>query len=533
MHNIECLTPRAVHAVVNTKRTDDLTRSILSDEQDLRILEWLTPVDYSPRHRDFLRKWQPETGLWLLDSAEYKTWLNTKKQTLFCLGDIGTGKTILASAVINDVKTRLQNNPTAGIAYIYCDHRHQETQKVDELIMSILKQLTQKMFSLPNCVREMHETHTYAQTRPSLDEILGALHTIIEKYSRVFIIVDALDQCPTSSGCRQFFLKELSNLQNQFGVNCFATSRLDSDIITHFRTNSISLEIRTSAKDIEIYVEKYMDQLPAFIELDQRQKEIILVKVLEHVDKRYDPADIQIDTGIDGCSFLSAAIFVHLLEERLLREPSIVEVVGDMLKPNPELTAEGEVEAEDPIPSLSEMGHDSEQQYMVTESNQFRNEETWATDLISRERFSDSGYASMPHGFTTKSEFSQEETIMEEYYHRIAESVSNTNVLEEIASTDQANNRTVDADDRTDDVDDRTEYSAATSLADSRIERLVSQLADQLIGEVCLDGLDEQSMKTVFSTFQGLLKSFALKIGFNAQSQIQRDIMYYTHKYSG
>ncbi|KAM0480470.1 hypothetical protein ACHAPX_004301 [Trichoderma viride] len=121
---------------------------------------------------------------------------------------------------------------------------------------------------------------------------------------------------------------------------------------------------------------------------------------------------------------------------------------------------------------------------------------------------------------------------MEESYNMIAESESDNNVWEAIASPDQTKARTVDTDartngagDRTDEVDDRTEYSAATSLADSRIELLVSQLADQLIGEVCLDGLDEQSMKTVFSTFQDLLKNFALKMGFNAQSQIQRDII--------
>ncbi|EHK48634.1 hypothetical protein TRIATDRAFT_173359, partial [Trichoderma atroviride IMI 206040] len=262
----------------------------LLHEQDLQILEWLTPVDYGPRHRDFLRRWQPETGLWLLDSAEYKTWLSTKKQTLFCPGDIGSGKTILTSAVINDVKTRFQINPVVGIAYIYCDHRHKETQQIDELIASILKQLTQKLFSLPDCIRQMYEKHKYGQTRPSLNEILGVLHTIIGEYSRVFIIVDALDECPTSSGCRQTFLKELSNLQNQFGVNCFATSRLDPDIIAQFRTNSISLEIRENAKDVQLYVKRYMEQLPAFTELDQWQQETMLVKVLEHVDKRYDLA---------------------------------------------------------------------------------------------------------------------------------------------------------------------------------------------------------------------------------------------------
>lgn len=182
---------------------------------------------------------------------------------------------------------RVQSDPTAGIAYIYCDHRDQATQRVDELMASILKQLTQKLPSIPTCVRQIYERHKYGQTRPPLHETLEALHTITGEFSRVFIIVDALDDFPTSSGCRQVFLTELFNLQSQFGVNFFATSRPDSDIITLFRTNSISpLEIRPSAKDVELYVKRYIEQLRVFVELDQLQQETILAKVLGHVDKR-------------------------------------------------------------------------------------------------------------------------------------------------------------------------------------------------------------------------------------------------------
>jgi hypothetical protein len=338
---------------------------------------------------------------------------------------------------------------------------------------------------------------------------------MLGEYSRVFIIVDALDECPTSSGCRQSFLTELSALQSQCGVNCFATSRLDSDITAHFSDKSTSLEIQAKS-DVEMYVKRYMEKLPDFTEQDQRQQEIILAKVMQHVDNRYDPVEKKLLTNIDECSFLSAVIFKDLLEEELLRGSSIMEVVEDKLKSNTASVAEDEAEDGASLQSLSKLEHDSEQQDMATESNTFRNEETWTTDLTSREQFSDSGYASMPHGFTRTSKYSQKKTIMEESCNITAESESNNNLLEENASIDQA--------------DDRTEYSAATSLRDSRIEGLVSQLADQLIGKVFLN--DERSKKTVSSTLQDLLKNFALKFGFDAQSQIQRDIMYYTHKYS-
>ena len=65
------------------------------DEQDrderLSILSWLTPTDYTTQQHDFLTRRQAGTDQWLLDSAEFRAWLETDKQTLFCPGIPGAG----------------------------------------------------------------------------------------------------------------------------------------------------------------------------------------------------------------------------------------------------------------------------------------------------------------------------------------------------------------------------------------------------------------------------------------------------------
>jgi hypothetical protein len=163
--------------------------------------------------------------------------------------------------------------------------------------------MTQNLPFIPKCVKQMYAKYPYGQTRPSLNDISGAIHTIIGEYSRVFIIVDALDECPATSGCRKAFLDELSTLQTKFGVNCFVTSRLDPDIIAHFKTNSVSLDMRTSSKDVEIYVKRYLEQLPAFSELDQQQQETILMKISRDVDKRY------VLIAVEAMRKLTSAVF--------------------------------------------------------------------------------------------------------------------------------------------------------------------------------------------------------------------------------
>ena len=62
---------------------------------------------------------------------------------LFCPGIPGAGKTILTSIVVDDLTTRFSNDPSVGIAYVYCNFRRRDEQKAEELFASLLKQLMQ------------------------------------------------------------------------------------------------------------------------------------------------------------------------------------------------------------------------------------------------------------------------------------------------------------------------------------------------------------------------------------------------------
>jgi hypothetical protein len=83
-------------------------------------------------------------------------------------------------------------------------------------------------------------------------------------YSRVFIIVDALDKCQVSEGCRARFLSELFNFQAKAGANLFVTSRSIPEITSKFE-GSISLEIRATHEDVQTYLAGQMDKLPSFV----------------------------------------------------------------------------------------------------------------------------------------------------------------------------------------------------------------------------------------------------------------------------
>jgi Cdc6-like AAA superfamily ATPase len=263
-------------------------RSKVDRIEELEILNWLTPIDYDTQQNDYIRRRQLGTGKWLLDSEEFQTWLQTSKQTLYCPGIPGAGKTILTSIVVDDLIRWPQGNPNVGIAYLYCNFRQQEEQKAEDLLASLLKQLSQGQSSLPDSVRDLYDQHKQKRTRPLFDETARALQFVAAIYSRVFIVIDALDECQVSDGCRSRFLSEIFNLQAKCGANIFATSRFVPEITEKFNGSTL-LEICASNEDVRKYLKGHMSKLPSFVSHNIDLQEEIMTEIAQAVDGMYVP----------------------------------------------------------------------------------------------------------------------------------------------------------------------------------------------------------------------------------------------------
>jgi hypothetical protein len=256
------------------------------DGERRTILEWLTPINYVHQQADFISRRQAGTGQWLLDSADFQAWVKTDKQTLFCPGIPGAGKTMITSIVIDDLRARFRNNANIGIAYIYCNFRRQHEQKLEDLLASLLKQLVQEQSSIPDSVKVLYDRHKDKQTRPSFDEISRVLHSVTTIYSRAFIIVDAIDECQVSDGCRTKFLLGIFKLQPKTRANLFITSRFIPEITEKFE-GRVSLEIRASNEDVEQYLDGHISQLPAFVSRNNDLQKEIKTEIGKAVDGMY------------------------------------------------------------------------------------------------------------------------------------------------------------------------------------------------------------------------------------------------------
>jgi hypothetical protein len=201
---------------------------------------------------------------------------------LFCPGIQGAGKTILTSIVVDYLYTRFQKDPSIGIAYIYCNFRRRDEQRAIDLLASVLKQLSQKKSSLPDHVKALYNQHRDKQTRPTFEDISRTLQSVAAMYSRVFIVVDALDECQVSNGSLTRFLAEIFNLRDKSRANVFATSRFIPEITKKFE-DSRFLEIRASGEDVGRYLDSHMFLLPGFVIDSSELQEEIKTRIIQSV----------------------------------------------------------------------------------------------------------------------------------------------------------------------------------------------------------------------------------------------------------
>jgi hypothetical protein len=195
----------------------------------------------------------------------------------------GAGKTVLAAVVVDNL---LEHggagncNSTTGVAFLYCSFLQGETPTPEDLLLSVLRHLSEGLPLLPESVRRLHRTHHAAKTRPPLVDIVSCLGSIVDEYTTTFIIVDALDQCPSDCGRR--LLKSLFHVRDAHGINLFATSRPHHEIEMRFPKDSV-LEINANPADINQYPDADMSNLPTFVssqrDLREMVKEVIAAAV--------------------------------------------------------------------------------------------------------------------------------------------------------------------------------------------------------------------------------------------------------------
>ncbi|KAK1702341.1 hypothetical protein BDP67DRAFT_422358 [Colletotrichum lupini] len=209
---------------------------IQNDEKRKELLNWLCTVDPSVQYNAARSKHRSGTCEWLIqDNEDFKTWETAPKSFLWLNGKAGSGKSILSSSVIKNLKEKSEENPQVALAYYFFSFGNLEQQKVTVMLSSLIGQFCARRPDTPQPIKEL-ESFIIKRERPDTETLENALRAAVRGFSAAYIVVDALDECPILDGERTRLMDCLSKIISKMpdNLHIFCTSRAEPDIRTKF-----------------------------------------------------------------------------------------------------------------------------------------------------------------------------------------------------------------------------------------------------------------------------------------------------------
>jgi len=202
-----------------------------------------------------------------------------------------------SSSIVQRVES-LRDTGLALIAYFYCDFRDRKKQEVTGLLTSLVMQLSAKSDPCYNLLSTLYSEYDGGSRRPDDDTLLGCLKKMLkfEGQPTVYIIIDALDECPTDSGVkshREWVLDLVDQLVDLHlpNLRICATSRPEADIQTSLASSAshtISLHGEVGQnKDIADYVRSVVYSDRKMRRWREEDKEMVISTLSQRADGMY------------------------------------------------------------------------------------------------------------------------------------------------------------------------------------------------------------------------------------------------------
>ena len=189
----------------------------------------------------------------------------------------------------------MRNAGLASIALFYFDFGDSLKQDVRGALSSLLTQLSAESDACCGVLERLYLAHKAGSTEPSKDALKECLKgmLMLQDQGPIFLILDAIDECPNSTGCPSprenvleliVWLSELHYPQ----VSICVTSRPEVDIedaLLPLASHTVSLHGESGQKeDIVNYIKWFMKSDPKARKWRKEDKDLVLERLSEGAD---------------------------------------------------------------------------------------------------------------------------------------------------------------------------------------------------------------------------------------------------------
>ncbi|KAK6517725.1 hypothetical protein TWF506_004907 [Arthrobotrys conoides] len=228
-----------------------------------RILRNISVYPYYSDFADNLNRRFENSGLWIFDTPEYKSWFNDPGSAgLWYHAIPGFGKSVLTAGVIDNLleMSRTSRNERYHVAYFFCTYKTASSILAHTILSSLLHQMLYYSQNLPQRLLDDLESRfkdKASSSRVLLQDIQRFLVDIIQNnQANSYIVVDGLDECNDKErGSILRILKKLLEDTPQ-SLKILISSRGSQDMIRSLQ-NFQQLDLKGSNQsDIEAFISR-------------------------------------------------------------------------------------------------------------------------------------------------------------------------------------------------------------------------------------------------------------------------------------
>ncbi|KAF8489946.1 ankyrin repeat-containing domain protein, partial [Gautieria morchelliformis] len=215
--------------------------------------------------------------LWFVEGEYFQEWREAPHSFLWLRGIPGAGKTILCSTIVEDLSLHCRSDPSLAIAFFYFDFNNKDTLP-NAVLRSLIEQLSVQCVSIPYALESLFskDEHGSAHQDPGQEDLMSTLKTIITGFQAVYIVFDALDECPE----RTRFLMVIRDIHGwEFELlHLLVTSRKERDIeemLGGLISHEMPMDKSLVDNDIQVHVTRTLEDDVKFSMCSAEEKEMV------------------------------------------------------------------------------------------------------------------------------------------------------------------------------------------------------------------------------------------------------------------
>ncbi|KAF1998479.1 hypothetical protein P154DRAFT_439146 [Amniculicola lignicola CBS 123094] len=220
-----------------------------------QILSSIPSIDYQLKHNKIAALRYPGTNTWIQQHPSYRKWLDTNSACLVCYGIPGSGKSVLAASIVEDL--RASGERGTALCYYYCDYTDIESLDSSRLLATLIVQLLVQL-PLDKFSESFNSPFGQSNYAPSITVMLEYMSTLLGTFQKIVIILDGLDELTQESQ------KSILDVISHFTQNTtrptkiLVTSRPEEYLLRNGLNQYIHLNLTTSLiqEDISLLVEE-------------------------------------------------------------------------------------------------------------------------------------------------------------------------------------------------------------------------------------------------------------------------------------